>query len=39
MQKKFNNQADYLVIRTKSLTFAPIWRIMHPALRPLKTQN
>ncbi len=39
MQKKFNNQVDYLVIRTKSLTFAAIWRIMHPALRPLKTQN
>ncbi len=36
MQKKFNNQVDYLVIRTKTLTFAAIWRVMRSALHPSK---
>lgn len=36
MQKKFNNQADYLVIKPKNLTFAAIWRIMYHTLRQSK---
>lgn len=36
MQKKFNNQTDCLVIKTKTLTFAAIWRVMYYTLHPLK---